>query len=93
VHPFAFAANIASNEHYLAAKGLITELSARSAPGVRYRGPGTRTFVQSLLPALLDAGARFYSLKELYAMSGGRPADDGAMMRPGAGRESRPAIP
>lgn len=93
VHPFAFAANIASNEHYLAAKGLITELSARSAPDVRYRGPGTRTFVQSLLHALLDAGARFYSLRELYAMSGGKPADGRAMMRPGPGRESRPAIP
>jgi hypothetical protein len=81
VHPFAFAANIASEEHYRGAKRLITGLSARSAAEVRHAGPGTRTFVTSLLRALLDAGARFHSLKELYAMSSGR----GGACRDGTG--------
>jgi SAM-dependent methyltransferase len=69
VHPFAFAANITSNEHYLSAKSLITSLSARTAADVQHPGPGARTFVTTLLRALLDAGARFHSLKELYTMS------------------------
>jgi SAM-dependent methyltransferase len=84
VHPFAFAANITSTEHYRGAKSLITSLSARSAAAdVRHSGPGTRTFVTTLVCALLDAGARFYSLKELYSMS---TAKEHAAPHEGGGR-------
>jgi hypothetical protein len=82
VHPFAFAANITSEEHYRGAKQFITRLSAQSATEVRHSGPGARTFVTSLLRRLLDAGARFCSLKELYAMSA---VDEDAAWRDGSG--------
>lgn len=83
VHPFAFAANITSQEHYRRAKSHITTLSAGSASEVRHKGPGARTFVTTLLRTLLDAGAQFHTLKELYAMSiAGERLADGERLDP-----------
>jgi hypothetical protein len=70
VHPFPFAANVTSKEHYVRTKSHITTLSAADLDEVRYPGQGTRTFVTSLIEALADNGARFHTLKEIHTMTG-----------------------
>lgn len=69
VHPFPFAANVTSTEHYLRTKSHITTLSAGDLDEVRHPGQGTRTFVTSLIEALADNGARFHTLKEIHTMT------------------------
>jgi hypothetical protein len=69
VHPFPFAANVTSSEHYLRAKPHITTLSAADVDAVRHPGAGTRTFVTALIEALADRRAHFHTLKEIYTMT------------------------
>lgn len=72
VHPFPFAANVTSTEHYLRVKSHITTLTADNLDQVRHPGPGTRTFVTALIEALAERGARFHTLNEIHMMTGGR---------------------
>lgn len=69
VHPFMFAANVSSTEHYLSVKPHITTLSASDVAEVAAGGAGTRTFVTELVQALQAQGARYATLKEIHAMT------------------------
>jgi hypothetical protein len=66
VHPFNFALNAASDGFYQAHKGHCTSLTDSRARQLRWLGAGTRTFVLSLIDAVLSQGHRFYTLGELY---------------------------
>jgi hypothetical protein len=69
VHPFMFAANVTSTDHYLRVKPHITTLDARDLDAVAHRGPGTRTFMTELVDALHERGAQFMKLEEIYRMT------------------------
>ena len=69
VHPFMFAANVTSTDHYLRAKSHITILDASNVDAVAHQGQGTRTFVTELVDTLHAHGARHTTLKEIYAMA------------------------
>jgi hypothetical protein len=66
VHPFMFATNVPTEEHYRQSKGHIASLDAATLEAVRFTGPGTRSFVKQLLARLVGEGFRFHSLHELY---------------------------
>jgi ubiquinone/menaquinone biosynthesis C-methylase UbiE len=69
VHPFPFAANVTSEAHYLRVRSSITTLTTTDLATVAHPGDGTRTFVTALVQTLIERGARFHTLKEIYEMT------------------------
>jgi SAM-dependent methyltransferase len=67
-HPFFVAANIPSFEYYQSIKSHISTVDETTIEEIRYRGEGTRTFLERLLEALAARSERFYTLKELHHM-------------------------
>lgn len=83
VHPVNFSLNVPDEPSYRSVRGEVASLTADDLARRRFTGPGTRTFLVTMLERLRSLGHRFYTLAEVYAMS--RAAADETI----AGREHR----
>lgn len=67
VHPFNFALNLADQAGYLAAKPMLTGLTAAAAVAGRKPGAGTATFLGELCDAVARRGYRWHRLLDTIA--------------------------
>jgi SAM-dependent methyltransferase len=68
VHPIHIALNTPDAAFYKAVPKRAGDLQARDIEALRNSGPGTRSFLTSLLEVLTTQGHRFYTLAELFTM-------------------------
>jgi hypothetical protein len=66
-HPFLWALNTPDADFYAVNKGHIPTLTADQAASLRYRGPGSATFLDDIIAWVKEAGGAFVSLPELCA--------------------------
>lgn len=66
VHPLNFALNVPDAQGYQRIKSKTQSLTAQDLKELRFQGPGTRTFLLSLVKKIIAAGFRFHTLKELH---------------------------